>query len=120
MQYNTLLFPGSFYWHSCWSGSCASATYPHSITVDVGAELKVNGFAFIQRNSLSRAIKEVEIFVSDDNITYTSVGNYTLNNVNTAQNIRLTNQVTFKYFKIEAKSSHDGDRFAALAEIYCF
>jgi len=108
------------YWHSCWSGNCAGATYPHSITVDVGTDLTVNGFAFIQRNSLSRAIKEVEISVSNDNITWTSVGNYTLNNVNTAQNIRLTNRATFRYFKIEAKSSHDGDRFAALAEVYCF
>ena len=110
----------STYWHSCWSSSCASATYPHSITVDVGEGLTVDGFAFIQRNTLSRAIKEVEIFVSDDNITWTSVGNYILNNVNTAQNIRLTNKATFRYFKIEAKSSHDGDRFAALAEVYCF
>lgn len=108
------------YWHSCWSGSCAGAAYPHAITVDVGEYLTVNGFAFIQRNTLSRAIKNIEISVSDDTITWTSVGDYTLNNVNTAQNIRLENQVTFRYFKIEATASHDGDRFAALAEVYCF
>ncbi len=108
------------YWHSCWNGSCASANYPHSITVDTGETIAVEGFAFTQRKTLSRTIKDIEIFISDDNATWISLGNYILKNVNTIQNIRLDNQATFRYFRIEAKSSYDGDRFAALAEVYCF
>ena len=106
------------YWHSCWQG--CSDSYPHSITVNTGETTTVKGFTFIQRNALSRSIKDIEILVSDDNQTWSSLGNFTLNNVNTAQNITLNNQTSFKYFKIEAKTAHDGQQWASLAEVMCF
>tara|TARA_R110002049_G_scaffold302821_1_gene496286 strand:- start:696 stop:2297 length:1602 start_codon:yes stop_codon:yes gene_type:complete len=109
------------YWHSCYSGSCSSgAAYPHSITVDTGALITVDGFAFTQRQNLSRSIKDLEILISDDNATWTSTGDYTLLKSNNVQNIRLKNQAAFRYFKIVAKSAHDENRFAALAEVFCF
>lgn len=108
------------YWHSCWTGTCAESSYPHSITINTGETVTANGFAFVQRQNLSRSIKNIEIFISNDNANWTSVGNHVLLNSNSVQNIRLENQVSFKYFKIEAKTAHDSNRFAALAEVFCF
>lgn len=110
----------STFWHSCWIGACASAAYPHYVTVDTGGTTTVNGFAFTQRQTLSRSIKDIEIHISDDNENWTSLGNFTLANANSTQNFFLDDTTTFRYFKIESKSAHDNDRFAALAEVMCF
>ena len=110
----------STFWHSCWIGACASAAYPHYVTVDTGGTTTANGFAFTQRQTLSRSIKDIEIHISDDNENWTSLGNFTLANANSTQNMFLNDTVTFRYFKIESKSAYDNDRFAALAEVMCF
>ncbi|WP_420320458.1 discoidin domain-containing protein [Flagellimonas sp.] len=107
------------YWHSCWTNGCNDG-YPHSITINTGGEITAKGFAFIQRYNLSRAVKDIEILVSDDNVTWNSLGNFVLNEVNTAQNILLDSEVSFSYIKIEAKSAYDAQQWASLAEVMCF
>ncbi|WP_241739510.1 DUF3472 domain-containing protein [Aestuariibaculum marinum] len=103
------------YWHSCWNN--CTGTPPHHIVVDMGESKTIAGFRFIQRQSLSRAVKDIELQVSADNTTWTSIGDFTLANVSTVLDIDLSEAKTFRYFKFIAKTSHDGSDFAAMAEI---
>lgn len=104
------------YWHSCWSCS-PEAQHPHTLTVDMGAEQQINGVQFIQRQNLSRAIKNLKIEISTDNATWTSKGDFQLENTADAQNIDFNTSVTARYIKITINSSHDGAKYAALGEI---
>ncbi|MCX2679236.1 DUF3472 domain-containing protein [Galbibacter sp. EGI 63066] len=103
------------YWHSCWSG--CTATPPHHITVDMGASKAVDGFRFYQRQTLSRAVKDIEIQISNDNSTWVSLGDFVLQNTASAQDIDLQTAETFRHFKFIVKTAHDGAGHAALAEI---
>jgi hypothetical protein len=107
------------YWHSCWSAGC-TATAPHTIVVNMGAEVKVEGLQFYQRQSLSRTIKTIEIETSSDKNTWTSLGSFTLEKSKPAQNVDFSAAKTFRYFKIITKTSHDGTENAALAEVNAF
>ena len=106
------------YWHSCWSG--CNATSPHHITIDMGAETEVQGIRFAQRQSLSRAVKNIEIQVSTDNASWTSLGNFELQNIKEEQDIEFSSAETFRYLKFIAISSHDDTENAAMAEIKAF
>ena len=107
------------YWHSCWAGGCV-ATYPHHITVDMGQNNDIDGFRFVQRQSLSRTVKDIELQGSNDNSTWTSLGDYVLQNIANPQDIDLLSTQNFRYFKFIAKSSYDGTENAAMAEIMPF
>ncbi len=101
------------YWHSRWSSN--STSYPHEIVVNMGASMEVNRFTFRQRNS--RQIKDLEILVSTNGTTWTSLGDFVLNSSTSPQDISLPTVYTFRYFKLLMKSSHDGQQFGALAEV---
>ena len=105
------------YWHSRWKNDATS--YPHSLTLDMGENVAVNGFSFLQRDGM-RKIKDIEILISTDNKIWLSKGDYVLKNINTTHHVNLDGESTFRYFKIKAKSAFDGDQFAALAEIKCY
>ncbi len=107
------------YWHSCWSCSPA-AQYPHELVIDMQSELTVDGVAFTQRTTLSRAVSDIEILVSSDNMNFESLGNFVLANKSDQQNIQFSESKVFRYIKIVSKSAHDGQQFAALAEIEPF
>lgn len=106
------------YWHSQYSGT--TAAYPHSFTIDMAAAKLVTGISLTQRNGLQRAIKDFEIQYSTDGASFVSAGSYVLANVNGAQYVNLPAKQTFRYFKIIAKSSYDGQSFAALSEAGAF
>ncbi len=103
------------YWHSCWSG--CTATAPHHIVIDMGAEIEVEGIRFAQRQTLSRAVKDIELQISSDNTTWESMGNFTLQNIATEQDIDFGAVKTYRYLKVIIKASHDGTDNAAMAEI---
>jgi hypothetical protein len=103
------------YWHSQYSGT--TATYPHSFTVDMAAAKQVKGISITQRNGLQRAVKDLEILYSTDGTSFVSAGSFVLANVNGAQYINLPSPQTIRYYKIIAKSSYDGQPFAALSEV---
>ncbi|UMB60293.1 DUF3472 domain-containing protein [Lutibacter sp. A80] len=107
------------YWHSCWVGDC-TATSPHYIIVDMGMLKSVDGFGFVQRQSLSRTVKDIEIQVSTDNLTWESLGDFSIDKTIVTQNINVNNTKAFRYFKFIAKSSHDGTENAAMAEIKAY
>lgn len=104
---------GSTYWHSRWSSNATS--YPHYITVDMRQALDVNRFTFKQRDS--RMVKVVEILTSNDNSTWTSLGDFTLAQTTNPQNIVLSSTKNFRYFKLNMKNSYDGQQFAAMCEV---
>ena len=101
------------YWHSRWSSNAAS--YPHYLVINMGATLDVNRFTFRQRET--RRVKDLEILVSNDNSSWTSLGNFTLQDTTDPQNIALPSVMQFRYFKLLMKSSYDGQQFAALSEV---
>tara|TARA_R110002049_G_scaffold51189_3_gene144972 strand:- start:11676 stop:13514 length:1839 start_codon:yes stop_codon:yes gene_type:complete len=106
------------YWHSCWSG-CTAAS-PHHITIDMGAQTEVSGIRFAQRQSLSRAVKNIEIQVSTDNSSWSSMGNFELQNIKEEQDVDFSSAQTFRYLKFISTSSYDGTENAAMAEIKAF
>lgn len=105
----------SSYWHSRWTGS--AAVYPHEFVIDMGSIKTANGLSVTQRSGLSRAVKDAELFISDDGISFTSLSSYVFNNANGAQYFNFSSAKSFRYFKVVTKSSWDGLQFAALAEI---
>lgn len=105
----------STYWHSRWSGS--PAVYPHEFVIDMGNLKTINGLSVTQRSELSRSVKDAELFISIDGLSFTSVSSYVFANSNGAQYFNFTNAKSFRYFKLVTKSAWDGLQFAALAEI---
>lgn len=106
------------YWHSCWSG--CTATSPHHITIDMGVQTEVFGIRFAQRQTLSRAVKDIEIQVSIDNSNWSSLGNFELQNTADEQDVSFSSAQTFRYLKFISTTSHDGTENAAMAEINAF
>ncbi len=108
---------GSTYWHSRWTTNAASQ--PHFLTVDMTRNVEVSGFSFLQRNG-SRTIKDIEIYSSTDNQKWEKLGDFQLKNINTVQHVFLSSKSSFRYFKVLIRSAHDGEKYAALAEVMCF
>ncbi|MEN8186071.1 MAG: discoidin domain-containing protein [Bacteroidota bacterium] len=103
------------FWHSCWNG--CSPTTPHFIVVDMLNESQVSGFFLMQRQSLSRNIENCEIFISNDNQNWESLGEFALEKIKVQQDLALPETKTFRYFKFVVKSVFDGTGNAALAEL---
>ncbi|WP_162183654.1 DUF3472 domain-containing protein [Wocania ichthyoenteri] len=106
------------YWHSCWND--CTATLPHHITIDMGAQTEVLGVRFAQRQTLSRTVKNIEIQVSTDNSSWSSLGNFELQNIKEVQDVNFASSETFRYLKFISTSSHDGTNNAAMAEIKAY
>jgi hypothetical protein len=105
----------SSYWHSRWTSN--PAFYAHEFVVDLGAIKTATGLSICQRNGLSRAIKDADLFISNDGTSFTSIGSLVFNNVNGQQYFDFSNAQNFRYFKLVAKSAWDGLQFASLAEV---
>ena len=106
------------YWHSRWTNGIA-ANFPHFITIDMNEENDVAGISFLQRDG-ARKVEDIEIYISNDNQNWESVGKFDLKAINTVQHVFLPQVISFRYFKIEFLSAHDGNEFASMAEIMCF
>lgn len=106
--------PATF-WHSTWS-SDPPPEFPHHVTIDMKEPATVNGFTLTQRRG-KRKVKDIEIQISNDNQNWESLGDYVLQDTTTPQNIDLAESRSFRYFKLIMKSAHDGEQFAAMAEV---
>jgi hypothetical protein len=103
------------YWHSQWSSP--AAVYPHQFVIDMGSTKTAKGLTIKQRSGLQRAIKNTELFTSNDGVNFISAGTYTFANTNGPQYFDFATSKTFRYFKVVASTSWDGLQFASLAEI---
>ena len=107
----------STYWHSRWSSNAAQP--PHFLTIDMKQLLPAKGFTLTQRSG-QRKVKDIELLISNDNISWESLGNHQLKDYAGQQVVRLTSGKIFRYFKILINSAHDGLQYAALAEAGVF
>jgi len=105
----------STYWHSKWTGT--AAVYPHEFVIDMGTVKNVNGLSITQRSGLSRAIKNADLYTSNDGVNFTLKGSYTFANANGPQYFDFSSALSFRYFKIISNSAWDGLQFASLAEV---
>lgn len=103
------------YWHSRWANN--AAVYPHELIIDLGSIKTANGLSVTQRSGLSRSVKDAELLISNDGVSFTSVGNYVISNTNGPQYFGFNTPKSFRIMKVVAKSAWDGLQFAALAEI---
>ena len=78
---------------------------------------EITGIIFTQRQSLSRNIEVLSIEVSNDNSSWTSVGEFTLESIKAGQDKVLPEVVSARYIKLNVIKVFDGTNNAALAEI---
>lgn len=104
------------YWHSCWTCDPAGQ-HPHELVIDFGAEISIGGLQLAQRQSLSRAVKDLQIEISTDGSSWTSMGNFSLSRVAELQETDFSENKTARFVKVIIESSHDGSIYAALAQI---
>ena len=94
-----------------------TTSYPHSMSIDMGEVLTVSGFTFVQRSPLDGAAKVTEIRISTDGVEWSTVGEFTLENVTGKQLVELSVNVSCRYFEVIVKSDYKNGQFTAIAEI---
>ncbi|SMC57456.1 discoidin domain-containing protein [Pedobacter nyackensis] len=87
--------------------SSPAAVLPHYVTIDISHSVTADGFTILLRSGAYRAVKDVEILTSSDNLTWTSAGNFVVPKVDTESKIPFGSSKTFRYFKIIVKSNYD-------------
>lgn len=103
------------YWHSNYGTATATNTkgFPIDIILTTGTPvaIPVKGMTFAQRQNNSNGyVKNLEVFVSNDNITYTSVGTYTMAQSIPAQIFTFPGgPVNARYVKVVVKSGVNAD-----------
>ncbi|RZL17759.1 MAG: discoidin domain-containing protein, partial [Pedobacter sp.] len=103
------------------------SAYPHSITVDMGAVRTIKRFGTL--NSLydgpegdDRAPIKIQFLVSLDNITWTSLGEYSSNNtILTEQFYQTPAGATGRYFKLVGLQGPSGNsQYMVLGEVSAY
>lgn len=102
-------------WHSKWTGT--AATYPHQITVDLGAAQPLTALRYLRRAAGTNGdIADYVLSVSDDNATWTQVAAGTFAATKGEEEVRFAPH-TARYLRLEALSATNGLQFAAAAEL---
>lgn len=108
------------FWIARFSGGVVTDYPNHYVTIDMGNELKVDGFMFAQKNG-DRKIRELEILISSDSQDWESLGLFGLADIDREyQYLNLLESHIFRYFKIVPKSGHDTQKAPGLAEVGTF
>lgn len=105
-------------WHTQWK--TAEPGHPHYLTLDMGSVTAVKGFAFANRDNLNGAIKDFELFSSNDNASWVSLGTFSLARVMNWQYIDLATIQSFRYVKLVTQNSHGDFNYAHLAEFAAY
>ena len=106
------------FWHSSWTRRVA--TFPHELVIGTGKAVLARGFSLTQRAGLSRAVKDIEVMTSNDGVSFVSAGRFTVGNVNGTQYFEFKERMGLKFFKVIVNAAHDGESFAAIAELGLF
>ena len=110
--------PNSF-WHSQWQGALPGP--PHWFTIDMQISRTINGFKFLGRQPTgANKLKDIVISVSADNVTWTTAGSFTLQKVDTWQEVILATPVRVRYFTVTINSTYDANTYTNLAELQVF
>ncbi|WP_408029935.1 discoidin domain-containing protein [Tenacibaculum xiamenense] len=113
--FNTIDGDPNTFWHTCWLG--CTPIPPHSFIIDMLESKNIDGFNFMQRQSLTRNIEILSIEISNDNVNWTSLGEFTLEKIIEVQDRPLDQSIQARYFKVNVIKVFDGTDNAALAEI---
>lgn len=94
----------STYWHSAYD-----VAMPHIITVDMGKQLDIKGFSFLQRQNLNRNIKNLKVETSTDGTTWTPVTGspFLLQRIAAEQFYTLPTTINVRYFKLSVLAQPD-------------
>ena len=96
-----------------WKSNVTGA-HPDTITIDLGKQVTADGYSIL--NSYTYAVKNVEMLYSIDGINYTSLGTKVIPKASGMQHIDFISALTFRYFKLIAKSSHNGSAISEIVE----
>jgi hypothetical protein len=118
------IISNSSYWHSNYGTATATNTkgFPIDIILSTGAPVPtpIKGMTFAQRQNNSNGyVKDLEVFVSNDNSTYRSVGTFTMEANTSAQTFNFpSGAVNARYVKVVLKSGAQtgSNAFASLSE----
>lgn len=108
------------YYHSQYSSPTPAQSYPFTFIFNAGANIAIKGMYFNGRAGTNRAgdAKDIEIFSSRDNITYTSIGTTTLpNTANRFEYIFPNGNVNAKFFKVIVKNGYTTNPYVVFAEM---
>jgi len=109
--------PGSI-WQTKWKG--VPDPLPHHFVVDMGSAKKIAGFGFANRGDLNGAMKDIEIFKSNDRQNWTSVGKFQLEPETAWQYTDLSEPQTMRYVKVVAISTNKGSKHTHLGEFVAY
>jgi len=109
--------PGSV-WQTKWKGT--PDPLPHHFVVDMGAARTISGFAFANRGDLNGAMKDIEIFKSNDRQNWTSLGKFQLEAKTAWQYTDLSEPHAIRYVKVVATSTNKGSKHTHLGEFAAY
>ncbi len=95
----------------------AYSTFPHTFTFDAGEPTTIAAIGLYQGMDLNYRAKQMQLYISDDGSSFTSVGRFTFPE-DDAPSIRLSEPITARYFRCRFLSSYGNGRDLAINEIY--
>lgn len=107
-------------WHSTYAPEVED--FPHWLTIDLGAAHLVDGLGYLQRqdSGANGNIKDYEIRVSDDNITWSEpIHSGTFANGKDLQQASFA-ETSARYVRLTGLNAQNGQEFGAAAEITMF
>lgn len=111
------------FWHSQYSPAPnASQTYPFTIVISTPVATRVvpfRGVTLTQRASATNGrVKDIEVLVSDDNVSYTSAGTLTVpNDVAPYNYVFPSGAKSGRFVKFLIKNGYTANAFASVAEV---
>ena len=108
------------YYHSQYTSPTPAQSFPFTFIFNAGANIAIKGMYFNGRAGTNRAgdAKEIEIFSSRDNISYTSIGTTTLpNTANRFEYIFPNGNINAKFFKVIVKNGYTTNPYVVFAEM---
>jgi hypothetical protein len=108
------------YWHSQYSPvPTAAQSYPFTIVLSQVNRVSAKGMYFVPRNSTAQRPKDIEVFVSNDNLTYMSVGTAQIPNAFSRYEFLFpAGAVNAQYYRVVLKNSWTANNtLASLSEM---
>ncbi len=94
--------------------------FPHWLMVDMGSVKEdIGGLSILVQNR-NETPKSVEIAFSEDNVEWTTIGRFTVQNITTLQYLDFPETHNLRYFKVTAIEPYGNTYNAVIAEIGAF
>ncbi len=104
------------FWHSKWSANPVGS-FPYTINLNVGTAAVAKGIYIVPRNSTAQRPKNIEIYTSADNVTWTLRGTTQVTNAFARFNYNFPASITAQYYRLVIKDNWTAGVHAAIAEL---